>query len=112
MSMRWSEAVSSPFATLARVMRGELVVSDGRSCAAAYWRFMVVVGSRTGGHHDELSLPIIYVRGYAGPTSGVDAQVDDPFYGFNKGATREPLTCGLAATVTRCSISLRAPCFG
>jgi hypothetical protein len=31
--------------------------------------------------------PIIYVRGYAGPTSGIDAQVDDPFYGFNKGAT-------------------------
>src|SRR5690349_23696534 len=32
-------------------------------------------------------LPIIYVRGYAGATSGIDAQVDDPFYGFNKGAT-------------------------
>ena len=32
-------------------------------------------------------LPIIYVRGYAGSTSGIDAQVDDPFYGFNKGAT-------------------------
>ena len=32
-------------------------------------------------------LPIIYVRGYAGPTSGIDAQVDDPFYGFNSGAT-------------------------
>lgn len=32
-------------------------------------------------------LPIVYVRGYAGPTSGIDAQVDDPFYGFNKGAT-------------------------
>jgi len=32
-------------------------------------------------------LPIIYIRGYAGPTSGIDAQVDDPFYGFNKGAT-------------------------
>jgi hypothetical protein len=32
-------------------------------------------------------LPIIYVRGYAGPTSGVDTQVDDPFYGFNNGAT-------------------------
>ncbi len=31
--------------------------------------------------------PIVYVRGYAGPTSGIDAQVDDPFYGFNKGAT-------------------------
>ncbi len=32
-------------------------------------------------------LPIIYIRGYAGSTSGIDAQVDDPFYGFNKGAT-------------------------
>jgi pimeloyl-ACP methyl ester carboxylesterase len=32
-------------------------------------------------------LPIIYIRGYAGPTSGIDAQVDDPFYGFNRGAT-------------------------
>ena len=32
-------------------------------------------------------LPIIYIRGYAGSTAGIDAQVDDPFYGFNKGAT-------------------------
>ena len=32
-------------------------------------------------------LPIIYIRGYAGSTSGIDAQVDDPFYGFNHGAT-------------------------
>ncbi|MFF9410350.1 esterase/lipase family protein [Streptomyces anandii] len=32
-------------------------------------------------------LPIVYVRGYAGPTAGVDAAVDDPFYGFNRGAT-------------------------
>ena len=32
-------------------------------------------------------LPIIYIRGYAGPTTGIDAQVDDPFYGFNRGAT-------------------------
>ena len=31
--------------------------------------------------------PIIYVRGYAGPTAGIDRQVDDPFYGFNSGAT-------------------------
>jgi hypothetical protein len=31
--------------------------------------------------------PIIYIRGYAGPTSGINAQVVDPFYGFNKGAT-------------------------
>lgn len=32
-------------------------------------------------------LPIIYVRGFAGATSGIDAQVDDPFYGFNLGST-------------------------
>jgi pimeloyl-ACP methyl ester carboxylesterase len=32
-------------------------------------------------------LPIIYVRGYAGPTAGIDSQVDDPFYGFNRGST-------------------------
>lgn len=32
-------------------------------------------------------LPVVYVRGYAGPTSGIDSQVDDPFYGFNLGAT-------------------------
>lgn len=32
-------------------------------------------------------LPIVYVRGYAGSTSGIDATVDDPFYGFNEGAT-------------------------
>lgn len=32
-------------------------------------------------------LPIIYIRGYAGPTAGIDSQVDDPFYGFNLGAT-------------------------
>jgi len=31
--------------------------------------------------------PIIYVRGYAGPTAGIDTQVDDPFYGFNRGST-------------------------
>lgn len=32
-------------------------------------------------------LPIIYLRGYAGPTASIDEQVDDPFYGFNSGAT-------------------------
>ena len=32
-------------------------------------------------------LPIVYVRGYAGPTAGIDVAVDDPFYGFNAGAT-------------------------
>ncbi|GAB7035344.1 alpha/beta fold hydrolase [Streptomyces sp. NPDC021749] len=31
--------------------------------------------------------PLIYLRGYAGPPSGVDKQVDDPFYGLNSGAT-------------------------
>src|SRR5665809_49569 len=33
------------------------------------------------------TLPIIYVRGYAGGTRGIDKQVDDPFYGFNDGST-------------------------
>lgn len=33
------------------------------------------------------SLPVIYARGFAGPTSGIDRAVDDPFYGFNDGAT-------------------------
>lgn len=32
-------------------------------------------------------LPIIYVRGFAGGTSGIDKAVDDPFYGFNEGST-------------------------
>ncbi|MDP8969738.1 MAG: hypothetical protein M3N52_04445 [Actinomycetota bacterium] len=43
-------------------------------------------------------LPIVYVRGFAGTTSGINEQVDDPFYGFNLGSThvrvgggREPL---------------------
>ena len=31
--------------------------------------------------------PIVYIRGYAGPTAGINAQVDDPFYGFNSGST-------------------------
>jgi hypothetical protein len=33
------------------------------------------------------NLPIVYVRGFAGSTSGIDAAVDDPFYGFNSGST-------------------------
>lgn len=33
-----------------------------------------------------MKLPIIYVRGYAGGTSGIDKAVDDPFYGFNEGS--------------------------
>ncbi len=35
----------------------------------------------------ERKLPIIYVRGYAGTQNEVEDTVDDPFYGFNKGAT-------------------------
>src|SRR5580700_6070105 len=31
--------------------------------------------------------PIVYIRGYAGPTAGINTQVDDPFYGFNSGST-------------------------
>ncbi|MEV6977770.1 alpha/beta fold hydrolase [Kitasatospora sp. NPDC093806] len=32
-------------------------------------------------------LPIIYVRGYAGGTPGIEKAVTDPFYGFNEGST-------------------------
>ncbi|MGH3368048.1 MAG: esterase/lipase family protein [Nocardioidaceae bacterium] len=32
-------------------------------------------------------LPIVYVRGFAGGQSGIDAVVNDPFYGFNEGST-------------------------
>ncbi|KOV61349.1 esterase/lipase family protein [Streptomyces sp. MMG1121] len=32
-------------------------------------------------------LPIVYVRGYAGNTAGIDTAVTDPFYGFNLGST-------------------------
>src|SRR6478672_11571108 len=32
-------------------------------------------------------LPIVYLGGYAGPTAGIDQEIDDPFYGFNTGAT-------------------------
>ena len=31
--------------------------------------------------------PIVYIRGYAGATAGINAQVEDPFYGFNNGST-------------------------
>ena len=51
-------------------------------------------------------LPIIYVRGYAGPTAGIDAQVDDPFYGFNAA----PPMSGWAETGTRCTTSSRGRC--
>jgi len=36
---------------------------------------------------DQAACPIIYVRGFAGGTSGIDSATDDPFYGFNAGAT-------------------------
>jgi pimeloyl-ACP methyl ester carboxylesterase len=32
-------------------------------------------------------LPVIYVRGFAGSTGGINDAVDDAFYGFNLGAT-------------------------
>jgi hypothetical protein len=32
-------------------------------------------------------LPIVYVRGFAGDTAGIDRAVTDPFYGFNDGST-------------------------
>ncbi|GAA4931368.1 alpha/beta fold hydrolase [Streptomyces coeruleoprunus] len=32
-------------------------------------------------------LPIVYVRGFAGDTSGINKVVTDPFYGFNEGST-------------------------
>jgi hypothetical protein len=35
---------------------------------------------------DDMRLPIIYVRGFAGSTSGIDKAADDPFYGFNEGS--------------------------
>jgi pimeloyl-ACP methyl ester carboxylesterase len=36
---------------------------------------------------DNRRLPIVYVRGFAGGTRGIDKAVDDPFYGFNEGST-------------------------
>src|SRR3954452_15993294 len=33
-----------------------------------------------------MKLPIVYVRGFAGSTSGINEAVDDPFYGFTPGA--------------------------
>ncbi|MFI5954397.1 esterase/lipase family protein [Cryptosporangium sp. NPDC051539] len=32
-------------------------------------------------------LPIVYVRGFAGGTDGINRVVTDPFYGFNEGST-------------------------
>jgi hypothetical protein len=36
---------------------------------------------------DQIVYPIIYIRGFAGGTSGIDSATDDPFYGLNAGAT-------------------------
>lgn len=36
---------------------------------------------------DQPKLPIVYVRGFAGDTSGINSAVQDPFYGFNEGST-------------------------
>ncbi|MFJ3286999.1 MULTISPECIES: esterase/lipase family protein [unclassified Streptomyces] len=36
---------------------------------------------------DPRRLPLVYVRGFAGGTSGIDKAVGDPFYGFNEGST-------------------------
>jgi pimeloyl-ACP methyl ester carboxylesterase len=33
------------------------------------------------------SFPLVYVRGFAGGQAGIDEAVNDPFYGFNDGAT-------------------------
>ncbi len=38
-------------------------------------------------------LPIVYLRGYAGPTAGIDAAVSDPLYGFGAGATHVRMGC-------------------
>ncbi|MFG1666408.1 esterase/lipase family protein [Streptomyces sp. Y7] len=35
---------------------------------------------------DDRRLPLVYVRGFAGGTRGIDKAVDDPFYGFNEGS--------------------------
>ncbi|MEU6532008.1 alpha/beta fold hydrolase [Streptomyces sp. NPDC046928] len=36
---------------------------------------------------DPRRLPLVYVRGFAGGTAGIDKAVGDPFYGFNEGST-------------------------
>ncbi|MGW1952077.1 esterase/lipase family protein [Streptomyces sp. NPDC001920] len=36
---------------------------------------------------DTRKLPLVYVRGFAGGTRGIDKAVGDPFYGFNEGST-------------------------
>ncbi|SHN32664.1 esterase/lipase family protein [Actinacidiphila paucisporea] len=36
---------------------------------------------------DGSGFPLVYVRGFAGGTPGIDKAVTDPFYGFNEGST-------------------------
>ncbi|MGW0786433.1 esterase/lipase family protein [Streptomyces sp. NPDC002913] len=36
---------------------------------------------------ERMKFPLVYVRGFAGDTSGINSVVDDPFYGFNEGST-------------------------
>ena len=55
-----------------------------------------------------MSLPIVYVRGYAGSTGGINAAVDDSFYGFNIGATH----VRVGVTGSRTSTSSKAPSCG
>ncbi len=38
--------------------------------------------------------PIVYVRGFAGDTGGIDRAVGDPFYGFNDGSTQVRVSGG------------------
>lgn len=39
-----------------------------------------------GTRGDDGRLPVIYVRGFAGSSSGINSAVDDPFYGFSQGS--------------------------
>ena len=34
-----------------------------------------------------VKLPIVYLRGFAGTTDGINSTTSDPFYGFNSGTT-------------------------
>ncbi|MEU3706690.1 alpha/beta fold hydrolase [Streptomyces anulatus] len=43
---------------------------------------------------DNEKLPIVYVRGFAGDTSGINKAVMDPFYGFNEGSTHVRVGAG------------------
>ncbi|WP_338060218.1 hypothetical protein [Streptomyces atratus] len=58
---------------------------------ALSWRDAGVVADGLPAREDARDMaerqPIVYLRGYAGPPSGVDKQTDDPFYGLNSGAT-------------------------